>query len=181
MFTLLGQRSQDMILLQTYLPLWEELVQSLQKRPEHKNRRPIDLLYRQGTVAYSKQDFERAQTFFEPMLQLSRALNWDRSIATSLNYLSRLAIHRGDLLEARNYLEEGWKLIQRWQDKRHIANFLQASALLEQKDQNLERAIKQAYEANDIYHRLGMRQEKADTMDLIVNLEEELKKSWGGH
>ncbi|MDW8227359.1 MAG: hypothetical protein RMJ60_06135 [Anaerolineales bacterium] len=142
--TLLAQRRHDIKLFQTIVPLWEELIPIARNEPRERMRREVEILYRKATFAYDNRDFEKAGTLFENMVQLARKARWERAVAYGLNYLGELAIYRGSLEEGWSFLEEGWRIIVRWQDKRRIAYFERSFALLEEAKGNDAQAFEHA-------------------------------------
>lgn len=168
--SLLAQRSRDIALFQTILPLWEKVIPVARKEPRERMRREVEVLYRKATVAYDRQNFEEATMLFEEMVRLSREAHWDRAVAYGLNYLGELAIRRGALGEGWRFLEEGWEIIQRWQDKRRIAYFEHSFALLEEAKGNLAQALEHAERSYDLFYRLGMSQEEKKTAQLLAHL-----------
>lgn len=169
--TLIGQRSKDLTLFSIYKPLWESIIPAAHRDEIRRVRRYLEVIYREGTVEFDRGNFDKAEKLFKKMVEMSRQARWERAIAYGLNYLGELAIRRSEMQEAQRYLTEGWEIIQRWQDKRRIAYFCRSFASLSESQGNLNDAISYAYTAHDFFHRLGMRQEAAETGRIIERLE----------
>ena len=152
-----------------YFNTWQETI-SIMPDGKDRTRSEIHTLYTRAMWGYLTQNFGVAKNIFEKMTYLSRIIRWDRRIADGLNYLGELAILRGDLSVARQFLEEGLEISQRWQDKRRIAGFQFTSAQLSASEGNTWAARNHAQQALDIFHRLGMNHEENQLLEFISNL-----------
>lgn len=146
------------------------LIQSLEQFQSIKSVRDcIGVRYRLADLAFKRGELAKAKLLFTAGLQETQDEKWERLEAYHRNYLGDLAAFEDDLEEARHQYERALQLVPDT-DARRLA-FLEASlAQLEQRMQNLFRALDWATKARDHFRKLGMKKELEDAERLIVKL-----------
>lgn len=134
---------------------------------EDRVRRSIHLHYYGGVMRYETGLYREAKEFFQQVVELSRAINWQRAGSYAQNYLADIAIEEGNFAEAESLLQSGLPVTERNKDKRRIAFYKYSYARLELKRHELVKAYHWAEQALDDFDRLGMQPEVEKTQQLF--------------
>jgi len=137
---------------------------------EERIRRSIHLHYYGGLIRYETGLYQEAKGFFQQVVELSQAINWQRAGNYAQNHLADITIAEGNLAEAESLLQSGLLVAERNKDKRRIAAYRYSYARLEQKRHELANAIRWAEQALDDFDRLGMQPEVEKTQQLLDEL-----------
>ena len=137
---------------------------------EERIRRSIHLHYYGGVIRYETGLYQEAKDFFQRVMELSQAVNWQRAGSYAQNYLADIAIEEGDYTEAESLLQSGLPVAERNKDKRRTAFYKRSFACLELKRDDFARAKPWVMAALDGFDRLGMQPEADEMRNLLEEL-----------
>jgi len=124
-------------------------------------------LYGAGMFAFRALDQERAQRYFEELLEVGRALGDESSVGRAYGGLSRVALRRGDTREIRRWSQQGLELARRRGSEAETATPLHMFAEAARVDGNLEEARRFYTENLELNRRLGREHWiRAETLNL---------------
>ncbi|HEY9639380.1 MAG TPA: NB-ARC domain-containing protein [Coleofasciculaceae cyanobacterium] len=126
--------------------------------------------YYQGEIAYKTERYHQAQVHFQQALCQAQAINWQRVIFLTKDWLADVALKQGNLSEARLLMEAGLQVAQAHNDRCRTAFCMRSLARLEQSLNNPVTARRWAEEARQLFEQLGMRVEVVETLELLQQL-----------
>lgn len=133
-------------------------------------RSHLQIHYYQGEIAYKLENFPQAQNHFLQVLSRAEALNWQRAIFLTKDWLADIAIHQRNFDQAQQWLEEGLQAAQAHQDECRIAFCQRSLARLETARGNGAIAQQWATSAKQRFEQLGMVTEARETEALLQPL-----------
>jgi tetratricopeptide (TPR) repeat protein len=110
-----------------------EAIIETQLSEESKRREKHFTGYRRALVCYQTKDYEKAEEYLQVTIKEALALQWQRSAMFSQELLTEVKIAQGKLDEAKLSAESGLATAIRNKDKRLIAYYKRALALLAKK------------------------------------------------
>ncbi len=180
---IMARRDRASSLWDHYRRQWNTVIKALEERDPARHRRAIiERLYEEAMWCYEAPDFLKTVELRTEvrrkclaMIDLAkgdqRRPTWERALAYALNYLAELAIQDGDNDRAASLLSDGQRLIGPWKDKRRLAGYKRACALLEESRGNVAEASKLARQAQADYDALRMSPESEAVGDILARLE----------
>jgi len=112
-------------------------------------------LYGAGTFAFRALDQERAQRYFEELLEVARAIDDESFVGRGYGGLARLALRRGDTRETRRWSTEAMELARRRGNEGETATPLHLLAAAARLDGKLDEARRLYRENLELNQRLG--------------------------
>nr|RNJ65714.1 MAG: RNA polymerase subunit sigma-24 [Leptolyngbya sp. IPPAS B-1204] len=139
------------------------------KRALHLSR----IRYYQGRASFTLGDYAQSETYFLEAVKSAQAINWQKVIHRSRNWLADIATHRGDYATAAQILQEECRSAEVSHDIYQSACCQQSLAQLAQIQNQPEDARRWALQALDNFEKLSMDAEA----DAIRTLLQTLAKS----
>jgi tetratricopeptide (TPR) repeat protein len=136
------------------------------KRALHLSR----IRYYQGRVSFSLADYAQSETYFLEAVKFAQAINWQKVIHRSRNWLADIAMHRGDYATAAQILLEECRSAEVSNDIYQIACCQQSLAQLAKIQNHQETAQQWALQALDNFEKLGMHGEADAIRTLLQTL-----------
>lgn len=133
-----------------------------------KTREIIHIIYTKAMICRARKDFTTAAELLQKGLGLSESINWQRGIIWIQRLMAETRIDLKELHEAEQILDVYYPSILRNKDKRGIALYERAYALLENAQGNLIEMNKWARSAIKAFNSLGMSKEALE-MKKILN------------
>lgn len=112
--------------------------------------------YYQGRVSFSDGDYARSEAYFLEAVKFAQAINWQKVIHRSRNWLADIATHRGDYATAAQILQEECRSAEVSNDIYQIACCQQSLAQLAKIQNQQDIAQQWASQALDNFEKLGM-------------------------
>jgi tetratricopeptide (TPR) repeat protein len=127
--------------------------------------------YHLGYLAFEQGDLDMAACWLEQVITLGCEIKWVRAQAYARNWLADIECKRGNTAQARQLLDQVWRVALNFKDQRRIAHFKRSLALVEEAEAQRETGLLHAQEALDLFARLGMQREINELMSIVHRLE----------
>jgi hypothetical protein len=119
-------------------------------------RAHITFLRDQARLSYAKGDIEIAKKQFQIVLEKSQKFNWLRYVSYTNNKLGDIAIQQGNLDKARNYLNEGYLIAEKNNNKRRQAGYAKSFAQIEKLCGNEKQSLRWEDRARELLNSVGL-------------------------
>jgi len=136
-------------------------------KDSQKTREIIHILYTKAMISRVRKDFIAAAELLQKGFELSTSINWQRGIIWIQRLMAEIRIDLKDLQEAEQILEVYYPSILRNNDKRGIALYERAYAMLENERGNLIEMNKWAHSALKAFSSLGMTKEALEMKNIL--------------
>ncbi|MFN6155455.1 MAG: hypothetical protein ACK4YK_13090, partial [Dolichospermum sp.] len=113
--------------------------------------------YYRAEILFFEKKYEQSRLIFENILQNTKEIRWHRFNNYAQNWLAEISIILGDLDKAEHLLKEGLIIAKINNEKRRIAHHYESLCKLEKERGNLVKTIEWLEQAQDYFHRLGMK------------------------
>lgn len=169
----------DIALRRRELGRAQEIFENVMRQVHQSNDRQAQsqlrtALHQLSHIACIQGEVQSAEKFARRAHGLSEQVHDELGLAAALNCLGRALYVQDRLDEAQTFYLMSLGVDERHGIRHGIAWNKSALALLEEKRGNLETALQLAMEAGELHHKLGMKSEMEQTLDLIERLKSKL-------
>ncbi|MDB9448868.1 hypothetical protein [Dolichospermum circinale] len=140
-----------------FIDIAENLINKSNIEDRQSKRYLIFFSYYRAEILFFEKKYEQSRLIFENILQNTKEIRWHRFNNYAQNWLAEISIILGDLDKAEHLLKEGLIIAKINNEKRRIAHHYESLCKLEKERGNLVKAIEWLEQAQDYFHRLGMK------------------------
>jgi hypothetical protein len=161
---------------ETVQPWFEQTMQLLEQHSLNESERLLQLSrihYYQGRVQFHARAYESAETHFRQSLECAQAVNWQRVIWRSRNWLADIAIQQGKWTVANQLLMQGLQVAEVEHDTYQAAFYQRSLSNLAMVQGNRLAARRWALESFSRFKRLDMPSEAKQLSTLLQTLQVE--------
>ncbi|WAL61366.1 AAA family ATPase [Thermocoleostomius sinensis] len=159
---------------ETVQPWFEQAMQLLERHPLSETERLLQLSrihYYQGRVQFHAGAYESAEFHFKTALDCAQAINWQRVIWRSRNWLADIAIQQGKWTVATHLLMQGLQIAESERGTYQTAFYQRSLANLAMAQGDRAAAQHWAIEAINCFRRLDMPSEARELNSLLQTLQ----------